>query len=110
MEALVDHVRTAAKGWDAKTRREAIDQLQSLSRSIESADDTIQRFSFLNIQLAGLRIGADLKLFNFLAESSSPLTVDELSQKTEADPVFLGRYIHKAKIYIYHYTSRNERG
>lgn len=89
MEALVDHVKTLAKSCDAKTRREMLDQLQSLCHSIESPDDTIQRISFLNLQLAGLRIGADLKLFNILSESSSPLTIDQISETTKADPVLL---------------------
>ena len=89
-EALVDHVRTLAKSCNANTRREILDQLQSLCHSIESPDDTVQRISFLNLQLAGLRIGADLKLFNILSESSSPLTIDQISKNTKADPVLLG--------------------
>lgn len=40
------------------------------------------------MQLAGIRIGIDLKLFELLLEG--PLTVDELSQKTGANQVFLG--------------------
>jgi demethylsterigmatocystin 6-O-methyltransferase len=90
MDALVDHVRALAKSCDAMTRREILDELQSLIYSIESPDDTIQRISFLNLQLAGLRIGADLKLFNILIESPDPLAIDQLSEKTKTDPVLLG--------------------
>lgn len=99
METLVDHVKTLAKSCDAKTRREMLDQLQSLCHSIESSDDTIQRISFLNWQLAGLRIGADWKLFNILSESSNPLTIDQISKRTKADAVLLG--MHRALEYVY---------
>ncbi|PCG98857.1 O-methyltransferase, family 2 [Penicillium occitanis (nom. inval.)] len=99
MEALVDHVKTLAKSCNAKTRREILDQLQSLCHSIESPDDTVQRISFLNLQLAGLRIGADLKLFNILSESSSPLTIDQISKNTKANAVLLG--IHRTLEHSY---------
>lgn len=92
MEALIDHNKELAKSCDAKTRREMLDQLQSLCHSIESPDDTIQRISFLNLQLAGLRIGADLKRFNILSGSSTPLTIDQISETTKADAVLLGMY------------------
>lgn len=42
------------------------------------------------MQLAGIRIGIDLKIFKLLTESESPLTVDEISRKTDVNPVFLG--------------------
>jgi demethylsterigmatocystin 6-O-methyltransferase len=99
MEALVDHVKTLAKSCNAKTRREILDQLQSLCHSIESPDDTVQRISFLNLQLAGLRIGADLKLFNILSESSSPLTIDQISKNTKENAVLLG--IHRTLEHSY---------
>jgi demethylsterigmatocystin 6-O-methyltransferase len=101
MEALVDHVRTLAQSSDAKARREILDQLQSLSHSIESPDDTIQRFSFLNFQLAGFRIGTDLKLFNILTESAGPLTVDQLSERTGANPALLGMH-NKNRFLVYY--------
>lgn len=92
MEALVDYVKKLAKSGDAKTRRKILDQLRSLSHSIESPDDTIQRVSYLNLQLAGLRIGVDLKLFSTLTESPGPLSIDQIRAKTKADPVLLGIY------------------
>ncbi|KAJ5725492.1 uncharacterized protein N7483_006849 [Penicillium malachiteum] len=93
MEALVEQVRSLAKNGDEKVRKSILDTLQSLRNSIETPDDTIQRYTFYNLQLAALRVGVNLKLFNYLAESEKPLTVAELSEKTSADPVFLGRIL-----------------
>lgn len=43
------------------------------------------------VQVALVRIGCDLKLFNILFESSTPLTVADLSEKTGAAPTLLGK-------------------
>jgi len=44
-----------------------------------------------NLQLAGVRIGIDLKLFELLSESPGPMTQEQLAQKTGAAPVLLGK-------------------
>ncbi|GKZ76886.1 hypothetical protein AnigIFM56816_008992 [Aspergillus niger] len=91
MEALAREVRRLVEAGDEKTRKDVLDALQKLSVSIETPDDTVQRLTFYNMQLAGIRIGIDLKLFELLLEG--PLTVDELSQKTGANSVFLARLL-----------------
>ncbi|KAJ5106317.1 hypothetical protein N7456_002992 [Penicillium angulare] len=93
MEALVEQVRSLAQNGDEKLRRSILDSLQSLRDSIETADDTVQRFTFYNLQLAALRVGVDLKLFSLLADTEKPLSVVELSEETGADQVFLGRIL-----------------
>ncbi|PYH92371.1 S-adenosyl-L-methionine-dependent methyltransferase [Aspergillus ellipticus CBS 707.79] len=93
MDALAAHVHSIAKSGDEKQRKEILDSLQSLRNSIETPDDTVQRFAFYNMQLAGLRIGANLKIFSLLAESETPLTVSKLSEKTGADSGFLARLL-----------------
>ncbi|KAJ5525459.1 hypothetical protein N7494_012109 [Penicillium frequentans] len=93
MEALVEQVRVLAKNGDETVRKSILDSLQSLRNSIETPDDTVQRFTFYNLQLAALRVGVDLKLFNFFADTEEPLTVVELSEKTKADKIFLGRIL-----------------
>ncbi|KAJ8068747.1 hypothetical protein OCU04_002444 [Sclerotinia nivalis] len=40
-----------------------------------------------------IRAGEDLKLFELLVSSESPLTVEELSKETGAAPVLLGRIL-----------------
>ncbi|KAJ5921469.1 S-adenosyl-L-methionine-dependent methyltransferase [Penicillium verhagenii] len=93
MEALTEEVRRLVKSGDEKTRKDVLDALSKLSASIESPDDTGQRITFYNMQLAGIRIGIDLKLFEVLTQSETPLTVDDLSKKTGANPVLLGRIL-----------------
>lgn len=46
MEALVEEVRRQAKAGDEKTRKDILDSLSKLYASIESPDDTVQRFTF----------------------------------------------------------------
>jgi len=106
MEALIEQVRATVKNGDENTRKQILNQLRDLSYAIESPDDTVQRFTFSvwsgvsvgvtlanderqYFQLAALRIGINLNLFSLLPESGAPLTVDELGQKTGADPVLL---------------------
>ena len=43
------------------------------------------------VQVALVRIGCDLDLFNILTDSPTPLTVESLAQKTGAAPTLLGR-------------------
>ncbi|KAH8433916.1 uncharacterized protein LDX57_011552 [Aspergillus melleus] len=93
MEDLLDQIRTLAHHGDEKQRQEILDSLQSLRNSIEQPNDTVQRFTFYNLQLAALRVGVNLKLFSSLEGGQAPLTVAQLSEKTGADSVFLGRLL-----------------
>jgi hypothetical protein len=43
------------------------------------------------VQVTLVRIGCDLKLFNILSESPTPLTVAALAEKTGAAPTLLGK-------------------
>jgi len=58
------------------------------------------------MQLALVRIGCDLKLFNHLCESDTPLTVDVLAQKTGAAPVLLGRKSTSSPIFELTYQTK----
>lgn len=42
------------------------------------------------MQLACIRTAIDLKLFELLTQADGPLTVDQLSESTGANPVFTG--------------------
>jgi len=46
------------------------------------------------MQIAAVRIGCDLKLFNLLTESATPLTLNELSKTTGAAPGLLGKTLY----------------
>lgn len=65
-----------------EARCELLDGLQSLQLRLETPEDVNLRFMNLHIQLKAAEVAQDLKLFKILAESTNPLTVDELSTKT----------------------------
>lgn len=46
MDAVVEQVRSLAQNSDEKVRKSILDTLQSLRNSIETPDDTVQRFTF----------------------------------------------------------------
>jgi demethylsterigmatocystin 6-O-methyltransferase len=92
MDALVDHVRSVAKTSSDSQRKEILNQLRTLAHSLETSDDTIQRLTFSWLELTVVRIGIDLKLFSHLIESASPLSVAQLSEKTDASPALLGMF------------------
>lgn len=46
---------------------------------------------FQHLEIAAVRIGIDLKLFDLLATTDYSLTVAELHQKTGAAPLLLGK-------------------
>ncbi|KAK9444222.1 O-methyltransferase B [Metarhizium brunneum] len=70
-------------------QRKVLGALRKLSQALESPQDSAQRIMYLQIQIALVRIGCDLRLFDILAESPTPLSVDVLSQKTGAAPTLL---------------------
>ncbi|QLI74708.1 Demethylsterigmatocystin 6-O-methyltransferase [Metarhizium brunneum] len=74
-------------------QRKVLGALRKLSQALESPQDSAQRIMYLQIQIALVRIGCDLRLFDILAESPTPLSVDVLSQKTGAAPTLLGRVL-----------------
>ncbi|PWY91774.1 S-adenosyl-L-methionine-dependent methyltransferase [Aspergillus sclerotioniger CBS 115572] len=78
---------------EALAEEHILDSLSKLYASIESPDDTVQRFTFYNMQLACIRTAIDLALFERLTQTDSPLTVDQLSESTGANPVFMGRLL-----------------
>lgn len=54
------------------------------------------------MQLACIRTAIDLKLFELLNQADGPLTVDQLSKRTGANPVFMGMYLlpHKWEVSV----------
>ncbi|KAJ5709200.1 O-methyltransferase B [Penicillium malachiteum] len=51
------------------------------------------------MQLATIRTAIDLKLFELLSANESPLTVDQISSQTGANPVFIGRILRYLESY-----------
>ncbi|KAL1867741.1 hypothetical protein VTK73DRAFT_4026 [Phialemonium thermophilum] len=94
MEDLMQTVRDRVQSGGEKTRKDILVQLRDLSLSIESEDDTAQRLNYSYIQLVIVRIGVDLGLFALFSTEGGPSrTVDEVAQKTGADPILVGRLL-----------------
>lgn len=90
MEEVISSVNRLASETNEAGRKKLIDGLRDIANSLETPDDTLQRLMYMHLQIASVRIGIDLKLFDLLSASTEPLTVEQLRQKTGAAPVFLG--------------------
>ncbi|KFY92681.1 hypothetical protein V500_04072, partial [Pseudogymnoascus sp. VKM F-4518 (FW-2643)] len=93
MDAFSAQAKALIKTNDEAGRKKILDTLRDLCYSLESAQDSAQRIMYLQLQVAAVRIGCDLKLFNILAETPTPLTVDSLSKMTGAAPTLLARIL-----------------
>lgn len=91
MEDALDHIKKLAAASDGASRRHIMDALHEVAYSLEDAHDTINRMGYLHLQTAAVKIGFDLELFKQLSAADGSLTVDNIAQKAEADPVFLGK-------------------
>ncbi|PHH75738.1 hypothetical protein CDD82_4304 [Ophiocordyceps australis] len=109
MEDALNQVRKFAAQGD-HGRREAVLALRDLLFSLETPHDTMHRYGHMvcftpmteqgrkltiaqNLQAAIVQVGIDLKWFRYLAESSVPLTVDQISTKTGAEPQLTHRLL-----------------
>ncbi|KAI4287906.1 MAG: hypothetical protein L6R35_002829 [Caloplaca aegaea] len=93
MEAVIHQAKHLADTSDELGRKKLIDEFRDLSYSLETPDETLHRiiysetFQIANtkpqhLQISIVRIGVDLKLFDLIAASERPMTVDELQIKT----------------------------
>lgn len=89
MDALISQVKHEAISVDEAGRQKILDGLRDLAMSIETPEDSMQRIMFLHLQNAVVRVGIDIKLFNLLSESDDPLSLDQLTKSTGADPTLL---------------------
>jgi len=67
--------------------------LHQLAYSLEDVNDTVIRLGHLTLQHAVVRTGVDLKLYDLLCASKSPLSVDEIAKATGAKPQLTGRLL-----------------
>lgn len=88
IDTLLERLYKVASQSD-EARSELLDSLQSLQLRLETPEDINLRFTNLQIQLTGAQVAEDLKLFQILAESTQPLTVDEVSRKTGVEASLL---------------------
>lgn len=92
MEHSFGEIRKLA-ARDDESRRSTITALRDLANSLETTNDTIHRYGHMNLQTATVKIGIDLGLFKLLSQSSSPLSVEELSQRLSNDPTLTKRIV-----------------
>ena len=93
METIISQAKELAAKADETSREKMIIGLRDLATSLESRDDTIARISYSHLQIAGVRTGVDIKLFDQLAASDTPLALDQFTQSTGADSILLGRLL-----------------
>ncbi|KAF6238850.1 hypothetical protein HO173_002722 [Letharia columbiana] len=93
MESLVDQVKLLADAADESGRRKLQTVLRDLTYSLEGSDDTVHRLGYYHLQTSAVRVGFDLKLFDLLTASESPLGVGDLAGSTGADRLLLGRLL-----------------
>lgn len=79
--------KVASQSDDA--RSDLLDSLQKLQWRLETPEDIQLRFINLQIQITAAQLAEDLKLFNILRDSSHPLAVDDISNKTGVEASLL---------------------
>ena len=88
IDTLLEQLYKVA-GQSDEARSELLDSLQRLQWRLETPEDFQLRIINLQTQLTGAQIAEDLKLFQILADSARPLTVDEISSKTGVEASLL---------------------
>lgn len=95
MDTLLEQLFKVASQSD-EARSELLDSLQSLQLRLETPEDINLRFLNLQLQLTGAQLAEDLRLFQILAKSTHPLTVDELSTITGVEASLLRKPAYTA--------------
>ncbi|KAJ0116722.1 hypothetical protein J7T55_009872 [Diaporthe amygdali] len=85
----------------AEAHSQVLDGLQSLQLQLEAPEDFNLRYVNLQLQRIGAQLGQDLNVFQTLAESERPLTVDELSSESSAEPPLLLGQIRETSLDTY---------
>ncbi|PQE17433.1 hypothetical protein CJF32_00008665 [Rutstroemia sp. NJR-2017a WRK4] len=93
IKQLTTEIQNSAATADEAGRKEIMNALRDLQYSIEKPEDTMQRVIHLHLVLSIIRVALDLKVFDILGESPSPLKVEELALKTGAEGRLLGRIL-----------------
>ncbi|CZT06304.1 related to O-methyltransferase [Rhynchosporium agropyri] len=93
MESIKNQITDLASKSDNAGRMEILSALRGLQCSLETPYQTQMRLYDLHFQIAMTRVGCDLGLFKTLSESETPVTVQDLANKTGAAPQLLGRIL-----------------
>ncbi|KAI1878223.1 hypothetical protein JX265_002592 [Neoarthrinium moseri] len=93
MNAALEQIKQLASQAGDSARQPLILALRKVINSLEAPEEMLQRVGSQHLDSAATVIGIDLGLFVLLVEAESPLTVDELAQKTKAEEALLGRLL-----------------
>ncbi|KAM7218644.1 S-adenosyl-L-methionine-dependent methyltransferase [Rhypophila decipiens] len=92
-QALVSDLRHFGKTADRDTRRNLIADLRKTADSLEDEIGTLHRYGHIELEKAMVQIGLNLEIFKQFSEADGPLTVDQLSEKTNSDPQLMRRLL-----------------
>jgi len=92
MDALTTQIHFLASTADEAGRKQIIEQLRDLSFSLEQPADVVQRLAHRHLEIAMVRVGIDLRIFELLAEKEGEVGLDELVRETGAGRGLVGVY------------------
>ncbi|KAF2420224.1 S-adenosyl-L-methionine-dependent methyltransferase [Tothia fuscella] len=93
---------------DEGSRLKLQDTLRTAAESTETPHDTMLRLFNAPLQVAVVKAGIDLGLFNILTQSKTPVAVEQIAQDKGADPLFIGRLLrYLASIRLVEETSKD---
>jgi len=92
MKAIITRIRSLASVADEAGRKKIIEQLRDLSFELEEPADVVQRLAYRHLEIAMVRVGIDLGLFNLIAEKEGEVWLEELGLRTGAGRVLIGVY------------------
>ncbi|KAI0554401.1 S-adenosyl-L-methionine-dependent methyltransferase [Xylaria curta] len=93
MDEVFAKIELLAKSRSYLSRQDIMASLHKLAYSMESPEDTRDRYSFLHLQTAVVKVGFDLRLFKHLAESTNALSADEIARKVGAQKELMERIL-----------------
>ncbi|KAF2712665.1 methyltransferase B [Pleomassaria siparia CBS 279.74] len=93
MEAITTQIRELyAKGTEDERRQLQVD-LRDLQTSLDTEWEMVARLGSGIFQIALVKVAVDLKIFEMLAASKTPLSLEQIREKTGAAPGILGHIL-----------------
>ena len=90
MEAAINQLKSFAGSANDTGRRTLLEALIQLQFELETPLDTLSRLYGAQLQPTVARIGVDLGIFDFLAQSDATQSVEAIAKKTGAAPTLTG--------------------
>ncbi|KAK2606306.1 hypothetical protein QQS21_003237 [Conoideocrella luteorostrata] len=93
MDAIIQSIQSMAGSADEFERKKLIDTLHSVIHSIEGPQEFMQRLLYSHVNISVARVGCDLKLYNHVADSPTPVSAQFVAEKAGADPELVARLL-----------------